>query len=242
MVFYDTISFVSCYVGATSVKNTTWDSTVGWILGFRSNSVYDLSQYTVLQNGISVLGDTGVCTNLFNYFLLCIDDFTQNHLNDGLITITSTDKSVPLPSYANKTKFICDPVTNTLTYNNLGTTDYSKLTQNQIYSITQIANSQNSTSSNLTNGVSSSSFGTGPFVQDIFGLIPMKVSGQQPGSSYVEFGGTLQNQERLYFGPVNIHRMSVKLVTDRGDIVDLNDVNWSFSLLCEQLYKPRPSS
>ena len=242
LVFYDTISFVSCYVGATSVKNTTWDSTVGWILGFRTNSAYDLSQYTVQQNGISVLGDTGVCTNLFNYFLLCIDDFTQNHLNDGLITITSTDKSVPLPSYANKTKFICDPATNTLTYNNLGTTDYSKLTQNQIYSITQIANEQSSTTSNLTNGVSSKNFGTGPYVQDIFGLIPMKVSGQQPGSTYVEFGGTLQNQERLYFGPVNIHRMSVKLVTDRGDIVDLNDVNWSFSLLCEQLYKPRPSS
>ena len=242
LVFYDTISFVSCYVGATSVKNTTWDSTVGWILGFRTNSAYDLSKYTLQKNVISIIGDTGVCTNLFNYFLLCIDDFTQNHLNDGLITITSTDKSVPLPSYANKTKFICDPVTNTLTYNNLETTDYSKLTQNQIYSITQIANAQNSTTSNLTNGVSSTSFGTGPYVQDIFGLIPMKVSGQQPGSSYIEFGGTLQNQERLYFGPVNIHRMSVKLVTDRGDVVDLNDVNWSFSLLCEQLYKPRPSS
>ena len=242
LVFYDTISFVSCYVGATSVKNTTWDSTVGWILGFRTNSTYELSQYTTDNNVITVIGDTGVCTNLFNYFLLCIDDFTQNHLNDGLVTITSTDRSVPLPSYANRTNFICDPVSNTMTYNNLNTTDYSRLTQNQIYSLTQIANAQNSTSSNLTNGVSTSSFGNGPFVQDIFGLIPMKVSGLQPGSSYVEFGGTLQNQERLYFGPVNIHRMSVKLVTDRGDVLDLNDVNWSFSLLCEQLYKPRPSS
>ena len=69
----------------------------------------------------------------------------------------------------------------------------------------------------------------------------MKVSGLKVGGTYIEFGGTLQNQERAYFGPVNIHRMSVKLVTDRGDVVDLNEVNWSFSLLCEQLYKPRPS-
>jgi hypothetical protein len=243
LVFYDTISFVKCYVGATSVKNTTWDSTVGWILGFRNNSEYDLSQYTLGKNGITITGDTGVCTNLFNYFLLCIDDYTQNHLNDGLVTVTTTETSIPLPSYADRTNFTCNPTTGTLTYNNnLNNTNNSKLTQNQLYSLTQIANSQTSTSSNLTKGVSNSSFGTGPYVQDIFGLIPMKTSGLQPGSSYVEFGGTLQNQERVYFGPVNIHRMTVKLVTDRGDVVDLNDVNWSFSLLCEQLYKKRPSS
>jgi hypothetical protein len=243
LVFYDTISFVKCYVGATSVKNTTWDSTVGWILGFRNNSEYDLSQYTLGKNGVTLTGDTGVCTNLFNYFLLCIDDYTQNHLNDGLVTVTTTEKSIPLPSYADRTNFTCNPNTGTLTYNNnLNNINNSKLTQNQIYSLTQIANSQTSTSSNLTKGVSNSSFGTGPYVQDIFGLIPMKTSGLQPGSSYVEFGGTLQNQERVYFGPVNIHRMTVKLVTDKGDVVDLNDVNWSFSLLCEQLYKQRPSS
>jgi hypothetical protein len=241
LVFYDTISFVSCYVGAKSVKNTTWDTTIGWILGFRNNSIYNLSQYITSTGEIIISGDTGVCTNLFNYFLLCIDDYTQNHLNDGLVTITSTDRSVPLPSYANRTNFICNPVTKELTYNNANTNDYSKLTQNQIYSITEIANSQNTSSSNLTKGVSSSSFGTGPYVKDIFGLVPIKVSGLSPGSTYIEFGGTLQNQERVYFGPVNIHRMSVKLITDRGDVVDLNEVNWSFSLLCEQLYKPRPS-
>jgi len=241
LVFYDTISFVSCFVGAKSVRNTTWDTTVGWILGFRENSIYELSQYSQTSSGITVTGDTGVCTNLFNYFLLCIDDFTQNHLNDGLITITGTDKSIPLPSYANRTNFICDPASRQLTYNNANTVDYTKLTQNQIYSLTQIANNQGTTSSNLTRGINASSYGLGPFVQDVFGLVPIKTAGLQPGSSYIEFGGTLQNQERTYFGPVNIHRMSIKLVTDRGDVVDLNNVNWSFSLLCEQLYKQRPS-
>jgi hypothetical protein len=31
--------------------------------------------------------------------------------------------------------------------------------------------------------------------------------------------------------------MSVKLVNDKGDVVDLNKVDWSFSFLCEQLYR-----
>ena len=43
----------------------------------------------------------------------------------------------------------------------------------------------------------------------------------QNGSIYVDFSGTLQNQERVYFGPVNIHRMSISLVSDRGDVVNL---------------------
>ena len=238
LVFYDPVSFVKCYVGTTSVRNTTWDTTVGWILGFRNYTVYDLSKYTE-GTIIKIVGDTGVSTNIFNYFLLCLDDYNQNHLNDGLVTITSTDTSIPLPSYAKKSNFICNPQ-GQLTYNTDELVDNNKLTQAQIYSITQIANGQGSTTSNLTKSVSTKSYGSGPFAKDVFGIIPMKVAGLANGSSYVEFGGTLQNQERSYFGPVNIHRMSVKLVSDRGDIVDLNGANWSFSLICEQLYKQKP--
>ena len=68
----------------------------------------------------------------------------------------------------------------------------------------------------------------------------MKITGLTPGQSFVEYGGTLQNQDRLYFGPVNIRRMSVKLVSDRGDVVDLNGANWSFSLICETLNNLKP--
>jgi hypothetical protein len=67
----------------------------------------------------------------------------------------------------------------------------------------------------------------------------MKVSGLANGAYYIEFGGTLQQQERLYFGPVNIRRMSIKLMNDKGDTVDLNGANWSFSFVCEQLYQQK---
>jgi hypothetical protein len=136
--------------------------------------------------------------------------------------------------------FQCDPVTGKKTYNVLDKADYSNLTQNQIYSLLEVANAKSqslTTSTTSGNTVSSTSYGLGPFVKDVFGLIPMKVAGLANGASYVEFGGSLQDQNRTYFGPVNIHRMSVKLVSDRGDVVDLNGANWSFSLVCEQLYK-----
>jgi hypothetical protein len=234
LIFYDINSFVKCYVGVSSVRNVSWDSTIGWILGFRAQTEYDLSQYTTYNNGIytAVLtGDSTVTTTLYNYFLIIVDDFTQSHLNDGLVTLTNQENDIPLPSYASRSNYQCDPVTGTLIFNgNNNSTGENNLTQNQIYALNQIYQAQQ----NKPN-----SYSQGPFIQDIFGLIPMKTTGLANGATYIEFGGTLQNQERIYFGPVNIHRLSIKLVDDRGDIVDLNGSNWSFSFICEQLYQQK---
>ena len=236
LVFYDRESFSQCFSGAKSVQNTTWDTTVGWIMGFRDFTSYDLSapQFNNL-NITSVFGDTGISTSLFNYFLLCLDDYNQNRLNDGLVTITGTDTSIPLPSYAKRSEFFCDPVTGEKTYNTT-----TGLTEKQIYAANEIANASSAPDS-IGSSVSTKSYGTGPFVTDVFGLIPVKTNGLLNGAPYVEFGGTLQNQERTYFGPVNINRLSVRLVTDRGNTVDLNNANWSFSLICEQLNKLDPN-
>jgi photosystem II stability/assembly factor-like uncharacterized protein len=245
LVFYDPYSFVKCFVGSSSVKNTTWDTTLGWVLGFRLNTEYILSEYANNDTDIiTVVGDTGLSINLFNYFMICLDDYNQNHLNDGLITVTSKDTDTELPSYAKRNNIQCTPIKNTSVYNTTIKNNNNLLTEKQLYSIRQIVNEKNSLNEITADNtiIRSKNYGSGPFVKDIFGLIPLKLSGLQNGSTYVEFGGTLQNQERLYFGPVNIQRISVKLISDRGDIVDLNGANWSFSLVCEQLYKQQPNS
>jgi len=239
--FFDPYSFVKCYQGVSSVRNTTWDSTLGWILGYREFTVYNLSNFESTDGSsvISITADTGISTELFNYFMLCIDDYNQSHLNDGLVTITSRDTGTPLPSYALRTNFVCDPVTGEKVYNTQTKVNNNKLTQNQVTAIEAQANSSSSENNLTTGNVSSKVYGATPFVSDVFGVIPLKLSGKNNGETIVEFGGTLQNQERQYFGPVNIRRMSVKLVSDRGNVVDFNNANWSFSLICEQLYKPQ---
>ena len=102
------------------------------------------------------------------------------------------------------------------------------MTQNQIYSVNQIINTQNKPKKYKSPGV---------FVSDIFGLIPIKTTGYNPGQVYVEYGGTLQAQDRVYFGPVNIHRMAISLLNNRGEVVDLNGADWSLQFICEQLYQ-----
>lgn len=260
LVFYDPISFVACYAGSRSVQNTTWDSTIGWILGFRDYTQYSLvksnqvqnttftDQYyylssvtgsftinqTISTNGklltnttIALTGDTTLSTNLYNYFLISLDDFIQNHLNDGLVTITRSQTSIPIPGYAYSTTQVCDPATGTLVSRSSQQSNSDNVTNSQLYSMNQSIVSQQNTVK---------SYSAGPFVKDIFGLIPIKVPAKN-GDYYIEFGGSLQNQERTYFGPVNIRKMSIQLMNDRGDIVDLNGSNWSFSFICEQLYK-----
>ena len=248
LLFFDPISFAKCFSGVSSVRNTTWDTTLGWILGFRAYTSYiiseldtTVSQYVVKSGtNVELTGDTTISTNLFNYLLLSLNDYNQNHLNDGLITVAPRDTFIQPSSYTNRTNFVCDPNTGELVYNTANDPQTKRLTQNQIYSVTQIANSKNVSNIITSTEVTGNSFGTGPFEKDVFGLIPLKLSGLRNGESYVEFGGTLQNQERTYFGPVNIKRMTVKLKTDRGNVLDLNGSNWSFSLVCEQLYRQNP--
>jgi hypothetical protein len=237
LVFYDSQSFVKCYVGTTSVQNVNWDNTLGWILGFRQMVVYSLNTLSDINNKVTLISDTTVSVNLFNYLLIVIDDYNQNHLNDGLTTITGSDNNIPLPSYSIRMSHICDPITGNKILNSgynyssgTSTTNYNKQTQAQIYSTNQIYNSIN----NTTN---STLYSPGPNLTNVFAIIPLKVSSMTPGQVYSDFGGSLQNQTRSYFGPVNIKRLSIKLYSDKGTIVDLNNSNWSFSFLVEQLYQ-----
>uniref|UniRef100_A0A6C0B394 Uncharacterized protein n=1 Tax=viral metagenome TaxID=1070528 RepID=A0A6C0B394_9ZZZZ len=244
IVFYDQLSFNKCTPGAQYIQNTTWDITIGWLIGFHNTTEFSLGDYGKPGTLIQIVGDTTVSVNLFDYFLLCVDDFNQNHLNDGMVTVASAVRSFALPSYANKADYVCDPITGLLTYNATAenTVDYNRLTQKQLYSLTSLANSkQESSIITSTPNVNGKSYGSGPYAEDVFGFIPMKTAGLAPGAVYVDYGGTLQNQERTYFGPVNIFRLGIKLISNRGDIIDLNGSDWSFSFLVEQLYQQKPT-
>jgi hypothetical protein len=253
LVFYDPYSFVRCFVGAKSVRNTSWDTTIGWILGYRELTEYILSPtyltsdtndssiyyygdtispytYDTSTNIATLTGDTTVSVNLFNYFMIVLDDYTQNHLNDGLITITPAENNSVTSYYVNKSTLVCDPITGTKVFTGTTMPGYNRNTEKQVYAANQKLGAQNQTAK---------LYSPGPFVQDIFALLPLNTSNLSPGSVYIDNGSGLSKQSRLYFGPVNISRMTIKLINDRGDVVDLNGSDWSCSLECDQLYQQK---
>jgi len=253
LVFYDAISFVYCNIGVT--QNATWDTTLGWLLGFHSFTEYALGDFTQITESslstenykynvfdsqtykyaysynapskkIAVIGDVVLNTNLYNYFLIVLDDFIQNHVNAGLITITSLENDIALPSYASRISYQCDPVTGIKTAVSATNKLNTDLTSKQLYAMNQIVENRRT---------KARSYASGPYLKDVFALIPMKLTGMQFGQTYMEFGGTLQNQDRKYYGPVRIQKLSIKLMNDKGQIVDLNGANFSICLVCEIL-------
>jgi hypothetical protein len=104
------------------------------------------------------------------------------------------------------------------------------LTQSQLYTVNEINKNR---TNNTTNYLS-----TAPTSGDILAIIPVKTStGVPTGSLLVEFSGSLQDNKRIYFGPVDIDRMAIKLLDDKGNVLNLNGNDWCVTLVCECLYQ-----
>jgi hypothetical protein len=255
-VFFDFSGRLNCLTNCSS-KNPTINGTLGWLMGFRLPIV---PIYLAPGNTpVAVIDLYGP-----KYFILVLDDFNQNHINNGLITITEISKKLAMPSYFNTSQpYICvsnssNPLTNLLnnattaesiatgltTDNAFGLLDkinigYGQrqvilpsaprtLTNAQLYTINEITKNreQNTTFR-----------GKAPTNSDTFALIPIKKGGMSTGDLYVEFGGSMQDNKRIYFGPVSVDRMRIKLVDDRGYTVDLHGAEWCFTIIAELLYQ-----
>ena len=222
------------------------DNTLGWLMGFR------IPIEPILQNG----NIPGSILDLFGpkYFLVVLDDFNSNRLNNSLITITELSTKLSFPEYytstlpqdcltelsnikilekefensnngilfIEKTKLITQSIPQVLP------TSPRTLTQAQIYTINEISKNRYQ-SLNVRSKP--------PNQSDSFALIPIKKGSMPLGDVYCDFGGSLQDNKRRYFGPVDISRLNVKLINDKGYIVDLHGAEWSLTLICEELYQ-----
>lgn len=279
--FFDISGQKSCYVSGTyscSAQSQTFDGTLGWLMGFRlpiqpvfKTSVPSSSPTAYVYNG----GNTpqGVL-NLYGtkYFIVVLDDYNQNHINNGLITITELSKSLPLPAYYTASQpYICTSNVTTLPtmldldaignlsnitsadavaqginpdnlFNSLqdkldfGTNNVAQilpsaprtLTQAQIYTINEIIKNRNKTISFRSKA---------PTNSDTFAIIPIKYGSMSTGQLYTELSGQFQDNKRVYFGPVDIDRLRVTLLDDKGNIVDLHGGDWCITLISENLYQ-----
>ena len=267
--FFDLSGLKSCYdtgsfACSASGRGQTFDGTLGWLMGFRL-------PIQVLFTG----GNTArAVINLYGtkYFIIVLDDFNQNRINNGLVSITELSNALPIPSYYNTSQpYICTSnitnltpifdldalgqLSNTspeeaallgLNQDNLFNSLLDKidlstgniqeilpsaprtLTQAQLYTINEIIKNRSKTISFR---------GTAPTNSDVFALIPIKYGSMQTGQLYTELSGQFQDNKRIYFGPVDIDRLRIQLLNDKGNVVDLNGADWSITILGELLYQ-----
>ncbi len=251
LIFFDFTGNLQCNINCISKSNHYFNNTLGWLMGYRVPYInVDIDNG---NTGSSILDLTGT-----KYLILAIDDYNQNHVNNSLVSISQFNKTLKLPSYYSPDlPSVCikpdnqgniDNILNELppnTQNGLLIAgkyeqDYTDtqivlpsaprtLTNAQLYNINAI----NANNNNLTNYLSKA-----PTTSDILAVIPVKTSvGVPTGSLLVEFSGSLQDNERTYFGPVNIERMAIKLLDDKGNVLNLNGNDWCVTLIAECLYQ-----
>ena len=264
--FFDLSGIKSCYQTGTfscsaSGRGQTFDGTLGWLMGFRLPIQAIFKEGNIARAVINLYGT--------KYFILVLDDYNQNRINNGLVTITELSKSLSVPAYYNTSQpYVCIPnftqvfdidalgqlsnispeeagllglnqdnIFNSLLDKiNVGSGNIQEvlpsaprtLTQAQLYTINEIIKNRNKTISFRSNA---------PTNSDTFALIPIKYGSMSTGELYTELSGQFQDNKRIYFGPVDIDRLRVQLLNDRGNVVDLHGVDWSITILAEVLYQ-----
>ena len=218
ITFYDYTSQLINETLQTNINNTNYiNQTLGWVMGFRSPYVKVDSNG---NTGASLLDLNGT-----KYLILVIDDYNQNHVNNGLVSITELSNNLKLPSYYSPDLpyvFVNpDGISNNLNSlvtaegpNNQNglliagkmTVDYSPtqiiipsaprtLTQSQIYTINQINKNKN---------MNTNFRAKAPTSPDILAILPVRTSSLNTAAMISEMSGSLHENIRVYFGPVNI--------------------------------------
>jgi hypothetical protein len=246
VLFYDSEFYSSC--SSTCANTMKLNNNLGWILGFRpvddknlplhfsivvdSNVNYNIPGNPAPYNlDNAIFSDGPIDVYGTKYLTIVLDDFNQNHLNNGLVNIIDTDTTLSLPDYFNADiPNVCAPdpqLNNTISPFYVQSTPRT-LTQAQVYSINQILENRKTTYKSRI---------TGPTTTDVLGIIPIKKQGLSSGDMLVDSGSSLAYNTRTYFGPVNITRLRVSLQDDMGRTLNLHGANWSVAIIVEALYQ-----
>jgi len=92
---------------------------------------------------------------------------------------------------------------------------------------------------NNVNNYYASAFGASTIAPNIIARLNIKQQLNAAGAYGITAGESLTTSltySREYFGPVDIQRMRITLVDDFGRVLDLNNMDWSFSLMFECVY------
>ena len=262
IVFYDFTGVLQCDIKCKSNTNHYFNNTLGWIMGYKlpyvsvdpsgnsASSILDLNGTKYLILVIDDYNQNHVNNSLVSIAqysnTLKIPSYYSPDIPYTCLTQTPAQQAKNLQDLVDGV--VLQSVLNDQTVNAQNglliagkyQEEYTStqivlpsaprtLTNAQLYTI----NSINSNNNNLTNYLAKA-----PTSSDILAIIPVKTSvGVPTGSLLVEFSGSLQDSSRTYFGPVNIERMAVKLLDDKGNVLNLNGNDWCVTLVCECLYQ-----
>ena len=223
--FYDPSGQIyDCSRGPCGTQGAKLDYNLGWLLGFRQPFYTDASGYT---------GEALIDTYGFRYLFLELNDFNRNRLNQGVISLDAHREAF---SYAASKRCSITAASDAARpfLDDSGSCGKppppwagAPLTANQTYTRAQLVNAQQQGYPDRY---------LSPVNSDIIARIPVKKINHYD-ILFDNWNSRLADTAREYFGPVTLKRLRVRLLNDKGYVVNLNNMDFSFSLLVEHLYQ-----
>jgi hypothetical protein len=204
----------------TNFQTLSLNTTLGWLLGFRTPPDPVTGDIVLfLPPQIETVADVAPDTYGPKYFTLSIEDYSNQRLSSGLYNITNTKifNTLSVQDYYNTIGVACK-------------LREGSLTQAQIFAINAITNPFN----NLVNGANSNNTLKGPTSSTTFATIPLAGINAIRPDPYIKFGADLAIYKRNYIRPTILERFTIYLNDDKGNLVNLYDNDWSFSLVVEE--------
>lgn len=245
ITFFDPKRVLDC--GASCRQSNKINNCLGWILGFRSNSihtsavynsfaldgmVYDIPETLVPRDGFELISEAVIDTYGPKYFMLVLDDYKNNRINGGIVSVTNTETRLDTPYYYD-TDIPCESIpdpfggpTDKITVNI--PSEPRTLTEAQLYTVNEIRRNRDLTRIDRV---------AEPTSSNVFAMINFNKNNLVIGSAITDANPGLASFTRDYFGPVTIQRLKVTLVDDNGFVVNLNGNDWSFTFAAKSLYE-----
>ena len=207
---------------ATLFQTLGVNNTLGWALGFRPNPdpvTGDI--YITIPTGSSYTAEVMPYVFGPKYFYLNVEDFSNQRLTSGTSNITHTKNlaSLTVPDYYKTIHADCQ-------------LQSGALTKAQIFSINALTTDNNPVfAETYTNKINGPNYGS------TLAVIPLQNATflRQDNIPIIQFGQSLVLFQRKYVKPIRLERMRISLFDDLGNLVNLNDQDWSVSFIVEQL-------
>ena len=232
----NTIYKVRFFEDTMNYSLSKFNNNLGWILGFRGNANQESANYGNMVYEVidseGVVSESSVDTEGPRSLTLCVDDFCNTQMSNHVVGTTSADTMVQMPSYWTDAHSLNTDCSNDKKVSFIRDVP-RRLTNAQIYTMNSIAESDQTNPPSYSS-LSSSRLST-PNYTNALSVIPLELSSLSFGSTLVKEAKT--SLPRVYFGPVTIDRLRVKLQDEMGNQVDMNNRDWSFTLQVTSLYQ-----
>jgi hypothetical protein len=232
IIFYDHMDSNSSFASQnqSSLSNDTqakMNNNLGWVLGFR-NINYDVMTLEYSVANTATLNSEALCNVSYTKnFIIILDDFNKNQTNKGLVQISNEKEFMKRTTYYNNKDTSLNCLTNA-NFNSYVNEAGRKMSQKQLYSTLQINN-------HISNFKNKNSKIDAHGINNVFGIIPFESKSLVWGSS--TFVSDKNRFKRKYNGPVDISKMQIKLLDDKGNIMNLNGCEWSMTLISTHLHQ-----